>query len=94
MKVITVSTFSSISQLSRSPAPFLQVTRIVVLLPFLYSYRQTLRRTISHPVGATATHGTDLEFILKCLSHRPPFQRVRGEVETERRGCGGALQCR
>lgn len=65
---------------------FLQVTRLVILLPSFYSYRQIIWRTISQPdpIGGTATPDTDLEFILKCLSHRPPFQYARGEVETER----------
>lgn len=86
-----VSTFPSLflhftAEQDSVPAPFLQVTGLVVLLPSFYSYRQIFRRTISHPdpIGATATHDTDLEFILKCLSHRPPFQYARGEVETAR----------
>lgn len=65
-----VSTFSS---LLLHFTEFLQVTWLVLLFPFFYSHRQTLRRMISHPhpIGATATHGTDLLFILKCLSHPP-----------------------
>lgn len=77
-----------------------QLSRILFLLSFCksqglfscpppplgYSYRQTLRSMIfhPHPIGATAIHGKDLVFILKCLSHHPPFQyseagRPRGE---------------
>ncbi len=86
-----VSTFSLLLHFTE----FLQVTWLVLLFPF-YSHRQTLRRMISHPhpIGATATHGTDLLFILKCLSHPPRSVCARRGGDWEERGCGGALQCR
>lgn len=87
-----VSTFSLLLHFTE----FLQVTWLVLLFPFFYSHRQTLRRMISHPhpIGATAAHGTDLLFILKCLSRPPRSVCARRGGDWEERGCGGALQCR
>ncbi len=66
---------------------FLQVTWLVLLFLSFYSTYD-----IPPPSDATAMHGTDLLFILKCLSHPPPPQFMRGEVETERRE-GAAEHC-
>lgn len=72
---------SSISQLSRILflLSFCKSQGLFSCPPHLLSYHQTLRSTISHPhpIGATAIHGKDLVFILKCLSHHPPFQYAR-----------------
>lgn len=76
--------FSSISQLSRivSLLAFLRITWLVLLFLSFYSTHDI--PPPSHPIGATATHGTDLLFILKCLSHPPRSCEARWRLRGER----------